>query len=139
MAKVSIIYWSGTGNTEKMALEIENGAKSKGYDVLLKDVNDANIEDAINCDVLLLGCSAMGSEELEQDEFQPFFDNIKDQLSGKKVGIFGSYSWGDGEWLRTWQEELESLGSILVDEGLMVNSYPSDDDLKLCFDFGANI
>ena len=98
--KVSIVYWSGTGNTEAMAEAALEGAKNAGAEVQLLPVATAD-ESVLQSDILLLGCPAMGSEELEESEFEPFFSSIEGKLAGKKVGLFGSYDWGDGEWMRS--------------------------------------
>ena len=105
--KVSIVYWSGTGNTEAMANAVAEGAKNAGAEVELLPASAAN-GDVVGSDALLFGCPAMGSEELEESEFEPFFSSVEGSLSGKKVGLFGSYDWGDGEWMRTWQQRVES-------------------------------
>ena len=101
--KVSIVYWSGTGNTEAMANAVAEGAKNTGAEVELLPVS---------ADALLFGCPAMGSEELEESEFEPFFSSVEGSLSGKKVGLFGSYDWGDGEWMRTWQQRVEACRAL---------------------------
>ena len=107
--KVSIVYWSGTGNTEAMANAVVEGAKNAGAEVELLPVSGASA-DILDRDALLFGCPAMGSEELEESEFEPFFSSVEGSLSGKKVGLFGSYDWGDGEWMRTWQQRVETAG-----------------------------
>ena len=107
--KVSIVYWSGTGNTEAMANAVAEGAKNAGAEVELLPVSVASA-DVIGSDALLFGCPAMGAEELEESEFEPFFSSVEGSLSGKKVGLFGSYDWGDGEWMRTWQQRVQSEG-----------------------------
>ena len=84
------------------------------------------------CDVLLLGCPAMGNEELEPEEFEPFFAAIESSLSGRKIGLFGSYDWGDGEWMRTWQQRVEAAGGVMIDDGLICNNTPDDDALSAC-------
>lgn len=133
--KVKIVYWSGTGNTEAMANAVAEGAKSAGAIVELMSVAEANntVED---CDVLALGCPAMGAESLEESEFEPYYQSIKDKLSGKKLALFGSYDWGDGEWMRTWQSDAEEAGAVMVAEGLTVNNTPDADGLQLCRELG---
>ncbi len=129
--KVSIVYWSGTGNTEAMAEAALEGAKNAGAEVQLLPVATAD-ESVLQSDILLLGCPAMGSEELEESEFEPFFSSIEGKLAGKKVGLFGSYDWGDGEWMRTWQERVVSAGGNMIEDGLICNNAPDDDALAAC-------
>ena len=114
MSKVGIIYWSSTGNTEAMAQAVEEGAKAAGADVEIMEVADADVDKALSFDVLALGCPAMGDEELEEGEFEPFFSDLEGKLSGKKVALFGSYDWGDGEWMRTWCGRAKDAGAELV-------------------------
>ncbi len=112
--KVKIIYWSGTGNTEKMANAI-NDAMLLKYDTEMKFVKDAKKDDVVDSDIILLGCPAMGAEELEADEFQPFYDSVKELLKNKKVGLFGSYAWAEGEWMGNWIADANACGIDIVD------------------------
>ena len=128
--KVSIVYWSGTGNTEAMANAVAEGAKEAGAEVELCNVSQAG--DVSDCDVLLLGCPAMGNEELEPEEFEPFFAAIESSLSGRKIGLFGSYEWADGEWMRTWQSRVEELGGIMLMDGIIANHSPDDSVIEEC-------
>ena len=163
MSKVGIIYWSSTGNTEAMANEVAEGAKAAGaevdvltasefgadkmdaYDAVAfgcpaMEVADADVDKALSFDVLALGCPAMGDEELEDGEFEPFFSDLEGKLSGKKVALFGSYDWGDGEWMRTWCGRAKDAGAELVDdEGLIVNNTPDDEGLAACRELGGKL
>lgn len=132
--KNAVIYWSGTGNTEMMAQAIADGA---GAELFAVSEFSGNIGDY---DRIAFGCPAMGAEVLEEDEFEPFFTSIEGSLSGKTVALFGSYGWGDGEWMRNWEDRVKADGAVLFgDEGLIVNETPSDDDLEKCKEFGANL
>lgn len=133
--KVSIVYWSGTGNTEAMANAAWEGAKNAGAEVELLPVSAASA-DVVGSDALLFGCPAMGSEELEESEFEPFFSSVEGSLSGKKMGLFGSYDWGDGEWMRTWQQRVEAAGGVMIEEGLICNNAPDDEALAACRSLG---
>ena len=122
--KTAVIYWSGTGNTEAMAKAVAEAANAELFEV---SGFSGNIADY---DAFAFGCPAMGAEILEEDEFEPFFTNIEGSLSGKKVLLFGSYGWGDGEWMRNWYDRTKAAGAELIgDEGFIVNEAPSDDDL----------
>ncbi|MCH3963660.1 MAG: flavodoxin [Clostridium sp.] len=139
MANINIVYWSGTGNTEKMANLISQGATESGHSVKLINVSEASEEDVNTADVLVLGSPAMGDEVIEESEMEPFVDSITDKLKGKKVALFGSYGWGDGQWMRSWQERIEDAGATLVDEGLIVNEAPEGEDETKCIEFGKSL
>ena len=132
--KTAVIYWSGTGNTEAMANAVAEGA---GVDALTISDFSGNIADF---DVIAFGCPAMGAEVLEEDEFEPFFTGIESELSGKKVLLFGSYGWGDGEWMRNWADRVKAAGAALLgDEGYTANEAPTDDDLAKLKALGAEL
>ncbi|WP_455528312.1 flavodoxin [Huintestinicola sp.] len=132
--KTAVIYWSGTGNTEKMAQAIADAAGAELYSV--SDFN-GNIADY---DRVAFGCPAMGAEVLEEDEFEPFFTGVEGQLSGKTIALFGSYGWGDGEWMRNWVDRCNAAGAVVIDgEGLIANETPSDDDLAACKALGEKL
>lgn len=133
--KVHVVYWSGTGNTQMMAEAVAEGAKGVGAGVSVIPVASAKI-DVLDCDVLLLGCPAMGSENLEESEFEPFYQSIRDKLDGKRIALFGSYDWGDGEWIRSWQADAESMGALTVCGSVIVNNTPDEEGLRLCRDLG---
>lgn len=129
--KTAVIYWSGTGNTEAMANAVAEGAGVSA--VTVSDFSGS----AADYDAFAFGCPAMGAEVLEEDEFEPFFTGIEGELSGKKVALFGSYGWGDGEWMRNWQDRVKAAGAELVAEGLIANEAPDDDALESCKKLGA--
>ena len=132
--KTAVIYWSGTGNTEAMAKAVAEGANAELFSVSEFNGNVADYE------ALCFGCPAMGAEVLEEDEFEPFFTAAEGSLSGKKVLLFGSYGWGDGEWMRNWVERVNAAGAEVVNgEGFIVNEAPSDDDLAKLKEVAAQL
>ena len=136
--KAAVIYWSMTGNTEAMAAAVAEGAVNAGLEVDLKHVSQISADEALGYDILALGCPAMGAEVLEEGEFEPFFTQLEGRLSGKRVALFGSYGWGDGQWMRDWQERTEAAGANLVGgEGLMANEMPGDAELEACRALGG--
>ena len=137
MSKMAVIYWSMSGNTEAMASAIAEGARSAGAEVDLMQVSEVSVDQALSYPLLALGCPAMGAEVLEESEFEPFFAQLEGRLSGKKVALFGSYGWGDGQWMRDWQARTEGANANLYGEGLMVNEAPDDAALEQCRTFGA--
>lgn len=132
--KTAVIYWSGTGNTEAMAKAVAEGAEAELFAV--SDFSGS----AADYDAFALGCPAMGAENLEEGEFEPFFSGIEGSLSGKRVALFGSYGWGDGEWMREWAERVKKDGAVLVnDEGIIVNEAPDDAALADCRKLGEQL
>lgn len=136
MKNVAIVYWSGSGNTEAMAEAVKKGVESAGAQAELFQVSDFDAASVANYDGLALGCPAMGAETLEESEFQPVYDEIKPELSGKPVALFGSYGWGSGEWMDTWVEDAKEAGADVFENGLIINETPDDDGLAQCEDFG---
>lgn len=139
MSKVNVIYWSGTGNTKAMADAIVEGAKSAGADVELIEISDASLDHVKNCDVVALGCPAMGAEELEEDYFEPFVESMSDISKDKKMFLFGSYEWADGEWMDEWTERMKSYGANLVVNSLIAYDYPAEEDIEKCKSAGAEL
>ena len=136
MSKTAVIYWSGTGNTEAMAKAVQKGA---GLGAQLFAVSDFDASRVDAFDAFALGCPAMGSEALEDGEFEPLFNEIKGQLAGKKVGLFGSYGWGDGEWMRTWEDDCAGAGITLAAESVICNDAPDDEALEACRALGETL
>ena len=129
----AVIYWRGTGNTEQMAQAIAEGA---GADLFAVSDFSGKLD---AYDRVAFGCSAMGDEVLEESEFEPFFAEVEGELSGKTIALFGSYGWGDGQWMRDWVDRAKADGAVVFgDEGLIVNETPSEEDLENCKQFGEN-
>ncbi|MBR1529638.1 MAG: flavodoxin [Oscillospiraceae bacterium] len=127
MSKVAVVYWSQTGNTEAMANAVAEAAGAE-----LITAADFSADKANEFDAIAFGCPAMGAEVLEEDEFQPMWDAVKANLNGKKIALFGSYGWGDGEWMRNWEEDAKSAGADLVTDSVTANEAPDDDALAAC-------
>ncbi|MEI0492126.1 flavodoxin [Brachyspira intermedia] len=134
--KIAVIYWSGTGNTETMAQNVKKGIENAGGEADIFDVSSFDAANINNYSKVALGCPAMGAEVLEESEFQPFYDSIRGSLSGKKVALFGSYDWGDGEWMRIWQDDVKDTGASLVKDGLITNLAPDDNAVDECKSLG---
>ena len=132
MKKTAVIYWSGTGNTEAMANAVLEGMKSAGADAALLTVDQVNTADLGNYAAIAFGCPAMGSEVLEEMEFQPMFDACKRSLSGKRAALFGSYGWGDGQWMRSWEKDCDDAGLNLVCESVICAEAPDETALEAC-------
>lgn len=133
--KVSVVFWTQSGNTEAMANMVAEGAKSAGADVEVLNVSAAD-ESVMDSDVILFGCPAMGDEELEESEFEPFFASIEGKLSGKKIGLFGSYGWGSGDWMESWKTRAEGDGAVVL--GTVIANYEPDADAEeACKKLGA--
>lgn len=136
MSKVAIVYWSGTGNTEAMANFVAEGAKEAGAEVTFFTAMEFDGGLMDNFDAVAFGCPSMGAEQLEDDEFEPMFIGCESKLSGKKIGLFGSYGWGDGEWMRNWEETCRGDGAQLVMDGVICNEAPDRDAENDCKNLG---
>lgn len=137
MNKVAIVYWSGTGNTETMAETVKAGVSDKGADAEMYQASEFDASMVDSFDAIAFGCPAMGAEVLEEDEFQPMFDSVKSKLNGKRIALFGSYGWGDGEWMRNWEDTCKSDGAVLVCDSVICNDAPDEGTILSCKALGA--
>ena len=136
---MKIVYYSLSGNTKRMAELISDGIKMSGKDVELIDFESTSAEEIINEEIIILGCPSQGVESLEESTVEPFVESLEGKISGKKIALFGSYGWGDGEWMKDWEERMESYGGKLISEGLIINEMPEDENEQVCIDFGKMI
>ena len=140
MSKIAVIYWSGTGNTEAMADLVANAAAAAGASVDKFTASAFNVAAAGDYTGFALGCPAMGAEQLEEDEVEPMFAGLEDSLGGKKIALFGSYGWGDGQWMREWCSRCEAAGANLYDEaGLIANDSPNEEAREACRELGRKL
>ena len=126
MSKVAVVYWSGTGNTETMAGFVESGAKAAGAEVTVYTASEFTPELLTQFDAVAFGCPSMGAEQLEESELEPMFASCETGLSGKRIALFGSYGWGDGEWMRAWEETCKNDGAVLVCDSVICCEAPDD-------------
>ena len=124
MSKIAVVYWSGTGNTEAMANAVLQGIKNKNAEGVLYSCEDFRAE--------LL-------QEYEESEFEPMFESCENSLSGKQIALFGSYGWGDGEWMRSWEERCKNAGIQLACDSVICNEMPDDEGLKQCEKLGEKL
>ena len=136
MSKVAVVYWSSTGNTEAMANAVAEGAKAAGAEVISFESADFSADKVDEFDAIAFGCPAMGDEVLEDTEFEPMFDGCKDALKGKNIALFGSYGWGDGEWMRNWEESCKEAGANLVCDSVICADAPDDEAEAACIALG---
>ena len=140
MSKVCVVYWSQSGNTQAMAEAVGKGASDAGADVSVVYVGDATLDALKECKAFALGCPAMGAEVLEEAEMEPFVAEVEGFASGKKIALFGSYGWGDGEWMRDWEARMQSAGAELVGgAGLMCHETPDAEGLEECKELGRQL
>ena len=132
MSKIAVVYWSGTGNTEAMANAVLEGIKEAGAEGALFTASEFGVDMMDGFDAIAFGCPSMGSEQLEDSEFEPMFNSCEPKLSGKKIALFGSYGWGDGEWMRNWEETCQSDGAVMACEFVICNDAPDDEALAAC-------
>ena len=133
MSKVAIVFWSQTGNTETMANCIAEGAGANATIIPCSEMNAAKLGEY---DVVAFGCPAMGAEQLEESEFEPMFSACEAKLKDKKIALFGSYGWGDGEWMRTWEETCKGDGAVLACDSVICNEAPDDNAQEACVKLG---
>ena len=140
MSRIAVIYWSMTGNTQAMAEAIAQGAQGAGAQVDVFSVDQVGVDQVLEYDGLALGCPAMGAEVLEESEFEPFFSQLEGRLSGRDVALFGSYGWGDGQWMRDWEEQTDRAGgTVCQGEGLILHETPDESGLDRCRTLGADL
>lgn len=132
MKKAAVVYWSGTGNTAAMAEAVADGAKSAGAEVSMFLAADFSADRIPSYDAIAFGCPAMGAEELEADEFEPMFSSCAGRLKGKSIVLFGSYGWGDGEWMESWAEQCQRIGAVLVCKSVICCEAPDEEALAAC-------
>ena len=134
---ISIVYWSGTGNTEAMANALADGIREAGGEAALITVDSGSAAALAGEEVVALGCPSMGAEELEESEMEPFVMEVESFAQGKQIGLFGSYGWGDGEWMRDWESRMGSAGAAIVGgEGVITQETPDEMALEACRNLG---
>ena len=140
MSKISVVFWSQTGNTQAMAEAIGKGITEGGKEAEVLEVSAADLNALRSEQVFALGCPAMGAEVLEETEMEPFVAEVESFANGKTIALFGSYGWGDGQWMRDWVERMKNAGAnVLPEEGLICNEAPSDDALAQCEELGKQL
>ena len=136
MSKVAVVYWSGTGNTEAMAASVVEGIKEKGAEAVLLTAAEFDASMMDNFDAVAFGCPSMGAEQLEESEFEPMFSACEPKLKDKKIALFGSYGWGDGEWMRTWEETCSAAGAVFACDSVICNEAPDAEADAACLSLG---
>ena len=132
MSKVAVVYWSGNGNTQAMADAVAAGAQEAGAEVQVLEASSFGADQMDAYDAVAFGCPSMGAEQLEESEFEPMFTDCEAKLSGKKIALFGSYGWGDGEWMRNWEQTCTDDGAVLACDSVICNEAPDDDAVEAC-------
>ena len=138
--KISVVFWSQSGNTAAMADAVGQGITEAGKEAEVIEVSSASLDALKEEKAFALGCPAMGAEVLEESEMEPFVAEVESFAAGKTIALFGSYGWGDGEWMRNWAERMENAGaSIVGGEGLIANLTPDDEAVAACKALGAEL
>ena len=138
MSKVAVVFWSGTGNTGIMATKVAEGVTEAGGEATILPADQFNAEMMDSYDAIAFGCPSMGAEQLEESEFEPFIESISSKVSGKKAVLFGSYDWGDGDWMRDWMSRMEEYGCDVIFDGLIIRE-ALEDDCTECLELGKKI
>lgn len=140
MDKIYVVYWSQTGNTEAMAEAVARGIRSEGKESAVVEVGSISPGELKEEAVFALGCPAMGAEVLEESEMEPFVETLEAFVKGKTVGLFGSYGWGDGEWMRDWEARMQQAGAnVIGGEGVICQETPDQEALEKCEELGKNL
>ena len=140
MSKIQVVYWSQTGNTQAMAEAVARGIEAAGKEAELVEVGAASLDDLKNASAFAMGCPAMGDEVLEESEMEPFVETLEAFVKGKTVGLFGSYGWGDGEWMRDWEARMQQAGAnVIGGEGVICQETPDQEALEKCEELGKNL
>lgn len=137
--KAAVVYWSGTGNTAAMAMQIAEGIKENGADVDLFSSSEFAADMMDQYEGIAFGCPSMGDEQLEECEFEPMFESCREKLKGKKIALFGSYGWGDGEWMRNWEDTCRADGAVLIDDGCICCNAPDEAAAEACRSLGKSL
>ncbi len=139
MDRIAIVYWSGRGATKQMTEYVKTGIEAVGKHADVYVASDFGINQ-MNCyDKIAFGCPAMGNEELEPSEFEPMFQEIEPALKGKKVVLFGSYGWGEGQWMLDWEVRVYNAGALLMDHGLIARDEPDEEARIECENLGTTL
>lgn len=139
MSKIAVVYWSGTGNTEAMANAVAEGARNAGATVEMFTADGFSASRMDDFDAIAFGCPSMGAEQLEESEFEPMFTDCESKLSGKRIALFGSYGWGDGEWMRNWEDTCRNAGGELACDSVICQDAPDDEAEANCRSLGASL
>ena len=140
MEKIYVIYWSMSGNTQAMAEAIAKGINDSGKEAVVQYVSEASVSELQDAKVFALGCPAMGAEVLEEGEMEPFVSEVEGIAAGKKIALFGSYGWGDGQWMRGWEERMSGCGAAIINgAGLICHETPDDAMISECENLGKQI
>ena len=140
MDEIMVVYWSQTGNTEAMAEAVGAGIAKAGKEADVAEVSAVSAADLKDVKAFALGCPAMGAEVLEEDEMEPFVAEVEGFAAGKTVGLFGSYGWGDGQWMRDWEDRMKAAGAeVACGEGIITQETPDDDAIKQCEELGEQL
>lgn len=140
MDEIMVVYWSQTDNTEAMAQAVAQGIEEAGKKAKLAEVSAVSAADLKDAKAFALGCPAMGAEVIEEDEMEPFVAEVEGFASGKTIGLFGSYGWGDGQWMRDWEDRMKAAGAeVACGEGIITQETPDDDALVKCKELGKTL
>lgn len=140
MEKIYVVFWSQSGNTESMANAVGDGIRESGGEAVVVNVADVTVDILKDATVFALGCPAMGAEVLEEGEMEPFVAELEGSVQEKRIGLFGSYGWGDGEWMRDWVDRMTNAGAVVVDgEGVICQDAPDEDGINKCKELGKKL
>ncbi|MCH4207415.1 MAG: flavodoxin domain-containing protein [Solobacterium sp.] len=135
MKKIAVVYFTGTGNTQELAEQVEAGAKSKGAETELLFSDELDTERIDSYDGIAFGCPASGTEQLN-GMFYGSYDHYRPYLKGKRVVLFGSWGWGGGKYMNEWKVQARGDGMILAADPVTCKKKPDEAALQACFKLG---
>lgn len=138
MDTIIIAYWTQTGNTKAMAEAVGEGVEIAGKKADVRHISEVSMDSLREAQVFAMGCPAMGAEVLEEGEMEPFVMEVEGFAQGKRIGLFGSYGWGDGQWMREWCQRC-SAAQLYDEDGLILNESPDADGQETCRELGRGL
>jgi flavodoxin len=139
MAKLLIIYHSQSGNTAKMAEAVRDGALSGGATVSLKKAAEADVDDLLECDAVLIGSANYFNYPagMIKDYFDRTFFTLKGKVDGKPYATFGSAGTGGDKALIALNDLCERLSMKKITDTVLAFREPTSEVLNACRALGS--
>jgi flavorubredoxin len=141
MSKVLIIYSSLSGNTEKMAKAVKEGATKAGATVTMKKAPDATAKDVLDADAVIMGTPNFSSymSGMMKDFFDRSIFGIRGKCDGKPYATFGSYGGGGMVAIESLNKMIDGLGLKKAFDSVGAQREPSEELLNACKALGGKM